>query len=204
MSSNLSQYQVEKVGNIIAYILNFVKRDISIKRVVKLLFFIDKRSVELTGAPITHLEFKAWEQGPVPDDVYFAAINIMNNNPFNTLGFDKFIKVEQRVHLSTKYPCVSSIVAPDMSLFSKYEIKVFDEVLSKYGNWNGNKLEAETHKKEDLWDKVVTANNLKQQFKTKKTSNYPIDFYSLVVDDELKRLNYESSQNALNFDKEYC
>lgn len=204
MTSSLSTYQIEKVGNIISFILKEVKRDISIKRVVKLLFLIDKAAVEKSGAPITFLEFSAWEQGPVPADIYFSAINIMKNDLSKSNGFDKFMKVEEREYLSTKYPCVSKVNEPNLSLFTKFEKSIINQVLEQYGSWNGKRLEDETHKKGDLWDKVVSANGLKSRFKTQKTSKYPIDFYSLVEKDELKRLNFESAQHSIAFESEYC
>jgi uncharacterized phage-associated protein len=204
MTNSLNTYQIEKVGNIISFILNEIKKDVSIKRIVKLLFLIDKTSVEKSGAPITWLEFSAWEQGPVPADIYFSAINIMKNDLAKSNGFDKFMKVQEREFLSKKFPSVSKVKNPDLSAFTKYEKIIIEEVITKYGSWNGKKLEEETHKKGDLWDKVVTANGLKSRFKTQKTSNYPIDFYSLVEKDELKRLNFESAQHSSIFESEYC
>ena len=63
MKINLNKYQANKVGNIISYILSKIEEvgKVSIKRVIKLLFLIDRNSVEISGAPITWLDFKAWK-----------------------------------------------------------------------------------------------------------------------------------------------
>jgi uncharacterized phage-associated protein len=191
--------QMEKVGNIISYILEYVNKDISVKRICKLLYFIDEESVKISGAPITWLNFSAWQQGPVPSEFYFSAINILNEKPKDGDVLKDFIKVYRSEFMGTSYYNVSSLKKANVKAFTKYETKVLDKVLAKYGKWNGKKLEDETHKEGTLWYDVVSKNDLFERLKERAVSDYPIDFLNLIKNDELKKLNYDSAFYSMHF-----
>lgn len=201
---NLNKNQIQKIGNIITYIFSKLNKEtLSLKKVIKLLYFIDEMSVSKSGAPITMLKYQAWIQGPVPKDIFYAAADISKNRSNSQIGLENYIEVEEKLFNNKPFMSLSSKVEPNIDLITKYEIKIIDSILSKYGEWNGKQLEKETHKKGGLWDEVVEQNDLKQHFKDKKTSECFIDFVNLINDD-LKKLNYDSSIQSHQFDNNFC
>jgi len=205
MGYQLNIPDIHKVGNIISYLVSSTDYDMSLKKVVKLLFFIDELSVEKTGVPITWLNHCAWHKGPVAPEVYFSAINILNEYPEKSGGLDDYVTVVEGEYKGTNYPRVSNISDPDTKEFTKYELSVIDEIIEKYGEWSGIKLEKESHIKDGLWDTIVVANDLQQRFDEGETmSRFPIDFYGKIESDELKKLNFKSAQESRKFDLVYC
>ncbi len=54
-------------------------------KLLKLLFLIDEESMRRTATPITWLNYKAWQFGPVNEDVFMSKIEGCNK-------FDKYVK----------------------------------------------------------------------------------------------------------------
>jgi uncharacterized phage-associated protein len=73
-SSSPSIPNLDKVGNLIIYLVDEIKRKyrqpLYITKLLKLLYIIDETSVKETGVPVTSLDYKVWRMGPVAYAVY--------------------------------------------------------------------------------------------------------------------------------------
>lgn len=68
-SKIIEEYNLQKVKEIMLYILNKVG-DIGYYKLMKILFCADRNNLLAWGEPITNLEYKAKDHGPVPSTVY--------------------------------------------------------------------------------------------------------------------------------------
>lgn len=181
----------DKVGNAIIYIVDLVnkkhKKQVHITKLLKLLYIIDELSVIETSAPVTGLEYKVWEMGPVAIDVYYE---FAHNKTDMFLLYAESKKREESI-------LIQSVNKFDDSEFSDYEIELMDRVINKYGHLDGPELVELLHEDGGLWKSIVIKNNLLDEFKTKKTTNYTIDLSEKLNDNFMKSL-FNNSKLSLS------
>jgi uncharacterized phage-associated protein len=185
--------QNDKIGNLLIYLADKMK-DLGITKALKLLYLIDEMAVREIGTPVTWLEYKVWEMGPVAVDIY-NEIKHLEHSPLSS-----YINIE----IKQAFDYESTIIVPakefDDSEFNDYEIDLLDRVIEKYGSFSAKKLIDILHQEGTLWHKNVIKNELQFAFSIyNKRSNVTIELADLIADNDLKLTAYKSAVNALEF-----
>ncbi len=157
-------------------------------KLLKLLYLIDEKSTRDNGAPITWLEFKAWKLGPVAPDVYYSK----NNGSNKFCDFVDFVKKGNSsclVHPKREF---------DSSLFSSSDIEIVNFIIANYGHLSAEKLIEITHRKGELWDRIVKKNSIMFS-KENTTSDFSINFLDLIKEDLFKKTIYYSTLENIEF-----
>lgn len=175
----------EKIGNLLIYLAEKLK-PLYHTKLIKLLYLIDEESVRNSGVPVTWLDYKVWQYGPVSPPIY--EIHYKDN------CFAEFINCEQN-----KY---GRLISPKKDFsddeFSKYELGVIDNIIKKYKGVNAEGLVDQTHGANTLWSITKEENNIEFDSEIAKISNYSIDLSRLVKDDEMKMDNYLGAQDLMS------
>ena len=171
-----------KIGSLLAYISSTIP-DINLRKLIKIVYLIDERSVKTRGLSVTWLDYYVWEKGPVAPCIY----DIKNNGG----EFSHFITAEKNDE--EKY-----IIQPIISLktstmqFSPKELLLIDSILDEYGHLSADELTEITHCVGGLWDKAKKANQL--NFGQQKKTDVRIELSDLIVEDEDKMGIYEDAR----------
>lgn len=193
-----------KIGNILKYFATEI-HDLNITKSLKLLFLLDEKSFIDRGIPVTCLEYKVWEQGPVAETVWKELslgkpdVNELTNE---LLTFSDCITTEQRVNFrGSREVILHPIGTFERSHFSRREIKLLEEINTKYGHLTAKQLSEITHRKGTPWYNAAVHNNLLEHFgPDRRTSNVVIDL-SELIDSESKRDEYNAFMENLDFKK---
>jgi len=185
--------QNEKIGNLLVYLASKIK-DLGITKTLKLLYLIDETSVREVGTPVTWLEYKVWEMGPVAVDVY----NEVQHLKHSTLS--SFIRIEKKQAFDYETTIIKAIKNFDDSEFNDYEMELIDRIIEKYGSMPAKNLIDILHKEDTLWHKNVIKNELQFAFSLyNRRSNVVIELADLIADNDLKLIAYKSAVDALEF-----
>ncbi|TAH18478.1 MAG: DUF4065 domain-containing protein [Cytophagales bacterium] len=185
--------QNEKIGNLLIYLASKIK-DLGITKTLKLFYLIDETSVKEVGTPVTWLEYKVWEMGPVAVDIY----NEVQHLKHSTLS--SFISVERKKSFDYETTIIKPLKSFDDSEFNDYEVELIDRIIEKYGNMPAKNLIDILHKEDTLWHKNVIKNELKFAFSLyNRRSNVVIELADLIADNDMKLIAYKSAVNALEF-----
>lgn len=88
----------------------------------------------------------------------------------------------------------------DETIFNRYELKLLETVVFKYGNWNAAELINFLHEEGSLWHKMVSEHNLINHFEQiGKRTNHSIEFNDLLEDNPVLQMAAKSSFEALSF-----
>lgn len=181
------EYNIDRIGNIILYLAVSIKY-LYLTKLIKLLYLIDETSIKESGVPITWLDYKVWEKGPVPKSIY---IDLKHDDA--KLFSDLIESVDdgsgQRI-LAKKEANISD--------FSEYEFNILKKIIKDFGGMSGEQLVDYLHKSGSLWDKIVNEKNLKTHFEISPTSNHSIDFEKLL-DNPYKKMAYLAAKEAMYF-----
>ena len=177
----------ELIGNMIILLAERYK-PLYLTKLLKLLYLIDEESVKKTGAPITWLSYKAWQFGPVSEDVYSS----------KCLGYNKFSQYVDFISIEENKVLVSSVSKFDDSEFSELDMVIIEDSLCRYGQMTGSELIDITHAEGSLWDKSVKEAGVKFT-KSNKTSDIELNFVDLLKDDNFKRTLYYSTLENIQF-----
>jgi uncharacterized phage-associated protein len=175
----------EKIGNLLIYLAEKLK-PLYHTKLIKLLYLIDEGSVRDSGVPITWLDYKVWQYGPVSPVIY--EIHYKNN------CFTEYISCEQNEY--------GRLINPRKKFsddeFSKYELDLIESIIEKYKNVKAEELVEETHGKNTLWSITKEENSIEFDSEVAKISPYSIDLSRLVRDDEVKMDNYLGAQDLMS------
>lgn len=135
----------DKIVELLLYLAHS-RPDADAYQAVKFFYLADREHLARYGRPITQEQYVAMEFGPVAS----TALDLLNGNP-HTL---KWAKIEalpfrtEQMERKGKTP-LTYIREPfrefDSSLFSKSDLRVFDEILAKYGKMSFDDLYNLTH-----------------------------------------------------------
>ena len=189
-----------KIGNLLNYLSTKVP-NLSMTKALKLLYLIDETAYQRTGVPVTWLEYKVWEMGPVADELY----NELRYNQFiaqngSIFSLDNYITTDKKTTADGN-PLV--IIFPNgnyaLDEFSVFETTLIDNIIDRFGSYSAAQLITLLHDKKTLWHQCVTHNNLDLNFKVYgKKSNHTIDFSELIKDDPILQMSaqvaYENMQ----------
>ena len=132
----------EKIVNAVAFFAS--KCDGATKmKICKLLYFADKEHLLRYGRPITGDSYVRMTYGPTPS----AGLNLMRGMASSRLTV--LFQSKIAVHAND----VRALSSPDLSVFSKSDLRVMQEVCEKYGRLNASQLSRASHK-EPSWKKT--------------------------------------------------
>lgn len=175
----------EKIGNLLIYLAEKIK-PLYHTKLIKLLYLIDEESVRSNGVPITWLDYKVWQFGPVSPEIY--EIHYKDN------CFSEYINCEKKE--------IGRIISPKKSFsddeFSRHELNLIDGIVRKYKNVSGEDLIEKTHGDNTLWSITKKENNIEFDSEIAKISNYSINLSRLVEDNEEKMDNYLGAQELMS------
>jgi uncharacterized phage-associated protein len=189
----------DKIGNLLNYLSSRIP-NLSLTKALKLLYLIDENSYQRSGAPITWLEYKAWEMGPVAEELYnelkFDQSLVQNGQ---VLNFENYIQTNKKVTEDSK---TQITILPkgsyNLSSFSEFENELMDNIIDRFGSFTANQLIRLLHEENTLWHQCVKDNNLDLNFKLYgKKSNHAIDFSQLIKDDEIMQMAAQSAFESM-------
>lgn len=166
----------------------------AITKTLKLLYLIDETAVRETGVPVTWLEYKVWEMGPVAIEVYEELRHLRNPS------LARFIQVERKHATDFETTIIRPATHFDDSEFSEYEIDLMARIVNKYGYLSAKNLIDLLHTEGTLWHKNVIRNELQLAFSVyNKRSNVAIEPTDLIADYDLKLAAFKAAVDALEF-----
>ena len=180
----------EKIGNLMVYILKH-QGIVFHTQLIKLLYLIDETAVKDDGIPVTWLDYKAWQFGPVAPETYYIK--------YRQSVFDSFVSLYEN-NIGENKLLLFPKVDFDDSEFSDYEMDIIDDVLKEYGTKSPSQLVNVTHEPGSLWDQTRLQYGI-DFTKTKKT-DISLDFTKLIKEDNLKLMKYREAEENMCFSKE--
>lgn len=142
----------EKNGALLAYIAEKVP-NIHLRKLLKIVYFIDERFMELRGFPLTWFNYQAWEKGPVAPEVYAVKEG----------AFGDFVccrKNESNQNIVTPVLHHDYLIEKQMEAFSQFEREIIDGVIKDYSCKSADELSAITHQEDALWTRIVNEQNI--------------------------------------------
>lgn len=177
-------------GALLAYIAKNIP-NINLRKLLKIVYLIDEKFMELRGFPLTWFDYYAWAKGPVAPEVY----DIKNENN----AFSEYVTCHKNEYgknivdsvLPHKYH-----VLKQMDIYSPYEMGIIDSVMFKYADCTADELSELTHTETSLWSQIVKENDL--QF-TEGKSDILIPLQRMNKGDIDKEETYEEALEYMQF-----
>jgi len=122
-----------KFENLIIYLSSFNMPFMCLKKLAKLLYFIDFTYFEKNDRPITGVEYVKQSYGPMPlPKVFYSVIEQLEKE-------DKIKLIKAKGDFETKIPVAQK--KPNMELFSEDEQQMINVIKDKYFNNSANEVE---------------------------------------------------------------
>ncbi len=142
-----------KIGAVLAYLANMVE-DMTLSKLVNMVYLIDVEFMRLRGFPITWLDYCAWDDGPASPELYALK--------------DKCNHFSQYVETVTNNKgdlVVLPLIAIDKDPFgpfgeiSDYEFTIINAILSKYSDYSSDDLSLHNTMPNSLWANTKIVNH---------------------------------------------
>lgn len=177
----------EKNGVLLAYLAERIP-NVTLRKLLKLVYLTDEKFTIERGFPLTWFNYLAWEKGPVAPEVY----DVKNGS------FADFVQCHRNSNDKYEVSPVSGALTEDrLNLYSRYEMNMIDEIISKYGSMSADELTDITHLENTLWSKVVNENKL--TFSDSGRSDCEIHLNRLIEGDEEKEEVFEDALEYMQF-----
>lgn len=177
----LSDSQIDKVGNSIIYICNRIG-DLSKTKALKLIYILDELSIKMSGIPFFNLKYKVWKFGPVSEEIFIDLSS-------DTTLLHQYI---ERISIDGSTVITSKAVFNDDE-FSDNDIDLLDFVINQYGNKTARDLIRYTHRKNSPWYNTALENSVLELLEKEKISNTEllVDMRILINHDDRKKKVYQ-------------
>lgn len=177
----------EKNGVLLAYLAERIP-NVTFRKLLKLVYLTDEKFTIERGFPLTWFNYFAWKKGPVAPEVY----GVKNGS------FADFVQCHRNSNDKYEVSPVSGALTEDrLNLYSRYEMNMIDEIISKYGSMSADELTDITHLENTLWSKVVNENKL--TFSDSGRSDCEIHLNRLIEGDEEKEEVFEDALEYMQF-----
>ena len=177
----------EKNGVLLAYLAERIP-NVTLRKLLKLVYLTDEKFTIERGFPLTWFNYFAWEKGPVAPEVY----DVKNGS------FADFVQCHRNSNDKYEVSPVGGALTEDrLNLYSRYEMNMIDEIISKYGSMSADELTDITHLENTLWSKVVNENKL--TFSDSGRSDCEIHLNRLIEGDEEKEEVFEAALEYMQF-----
>ncbi len=193
-NKGFTQSEIDKIGNSLIYMIS-VLGEIPKTKALKLLYFLEEKSINDTGIPFFGLEWKVWKLGPVDQTMYSE----FSNSPDLLKDYINVSFYENNVCMLKGKKDFSD------DEFSDYDLMLIEKVVQSLGYLSASELSELTHKKGGLWDRVANEKGLLDKFNSglQTTSDYHIEFVDLIKSDELKTQMFNNYFNLKGVDRQY-
>jgi uncharacterized phage-associated protein len=188
----------DKIGNLLNY-LSTKSPNLSLTKLLKLIYLIDETSYSRTGSPITWFDYKVWKMGPVAEELYnelkFDQSLVQNGVKIN---LEKFIKTEYT--FISGYSQLTILPVGDYNLddFSPFEVALMDNIIEKFSSCSAAQLVDILHTQGTLWHQSVNENKLDLNFAVYgNKSNHTIDFSQLIKENPILQLAAKSAYESM-------
>jgi len=184
-----------KLLNAVLFFASNTKR-VNLGKLSKLLYFLDFMHFNQTGYPSIGLEYYAFEKGPVPKDFWLEIRDA--NVPEDFKGKIALIRRTDDFAPNYKEVEVRALEKPDLSVFTRRETKILENLAFMYKEATASEISEVTHLQKQPWD--IT--------KKQKGMNKPIDYLvsisekSAVGLDDAEDMLKEHFEVVRNFDIE--
>jgi uncharacterized phage-associated protein len=177
----------EKNGVLLAYLAERIP-NVTLRKLLKLVYLTDEKFTIERGFPLTWFNYFAWKKGPVAPEVY----DVKNGS------FADFVQCHRNSNDKYEVSPVGGALTEDrLNLYSRYEMNMIDEIISKYGSMSADELTDITHLENTLWSKVVNENKL--TFSDSGRSDCEIHLNRLIEGDEEKEEVFEDALEYMQF-----
>jgi uncharacterized phage-associated protein len=193
----------DKIGTVIRHFAIEIPQ-LSLTKLLKLIYITDEMAMRETGAPVTWLEYRVWKHGPVAGEIYQE----IKHGEKVTIGqhlfsLDDFVRVSKQ-NSTFRQGQEDVFIVPegkdDLSKLSDYEVDLLGRVVKQFGKMNASELVNYLHQEGSLWHKAVQENKLETNFELfQNTSNYIIDFSDLIEHDDVLKMAAQSAFESLTF-----
>lgn len=178
----------DKIGNLLVLLATRLQPLYQTK-MIKIVYLIDELKVKDNGVPLTWLDYKVWQFGPVAPELYYLRDN-------NTV-FSNYVGAVRDSN--------GTLIVPkqefNKSKFSARDMRIIEEAIRLYGNMNAEELVDLTHGVGTLWSITKDENNIDFSSQIANTSNISISLSRLIDDDE-KLDNYCGAKDTMMFKSE--
>jgi uncharacterized phage-associated protein len=136
----------EKLLQAIVYFAQHTK-NCSKTKLLKLLFLLDFEHFKLTGRSVTGLDYFALPLGPVP-----ATVLAEFEQPAD--DFEQSIDVVREPFFNFRRQRVTAKTDFNSSLFSRRELRLLEEIATKYREQTATEMVDVVHAENGVWDRV--------------------------------------------------
>lgn len=169
-------------------------------KALKLLYLIDETAYGRTGVPVTWMDYKVWEMGPVAEELYEELRHerfFVENS--KQISLEPFITtVKKTGPQGNTFINIEPKGNAQMDCFSPFERELIDNIVDRFGTYTSKQLIQLLHEKNTLWHNEVKDNNLQLNFSVYgKKSNHTIDFSVLIKDDPIKQLAAQAAFESM-------
>lgn len=178
----------KKNGALLAYIAKNIP-GINLRKLLKVVYLVDEKFMELRGFPLTWFDYYAWAKGPVAPEVY--AIKEGEFSEYVKFHRNENDKVIVDSLLSHKFH-----VLKQMDLYSPFELGEIDKIIFQCKDKTADELSDLTHEENSLWSLAVKENHI--SFKNGK-SDVLISLMKLNEGDIEKEETYEEALEYMQF-----
>jgi uncharacterized phage-associated protein len=187
-----------KIGNLLNYLSTHIQM-LSMTKALKLLYLIDETAYSRTGVPVTWVDYKVWEMGPVAEELYEELRNerfLMENG--QRISLEDYVQTKRTDYQGREFIIIEPKGTPQMDSFSPFELELISNIVERFGSYTAKQLIDLLHEQDTLWHKEVKDNNLESNFKIYgKKSNHTIDFSQLIKDDPIKQLAAQAAFESM-------
>ncbi len=165
----------EKLINAIIYFAKQTKYCGKTK-LLKLLYFLDFYHFKQTAKSVTGLEYFAWEQGPVPKELFEELSGNMKadlKDAISLASTEDFQKIVPKKKFNEDY-------------FTNREKKLLKDLSDVFRNAKAEEMVEVSHLRNEPWDKTLKEKGPRQK----------ID-YMLSIDDEENSLSYNEAKERM-------
>lgn len=175
----------EKIGNLLVLLADRLAPLYQTK-MIKLVYLIDELKVKDNGVPLTWLDYKVWQYGPVAPELYYLRDNDSVLNEY----------------VEAKRDCNGTLICPkrtfDDAKFSERDLRIIEKAINIYGSKGAEGLIALTHRDDSLWSITKREHDLDFSSPIANTSDVSMDL-SRLIDDEEKKDNFEGAREMMMF-----
>ena len=148
-----------RLGNAVMFIASRARYPYKTE-ILKLLYLMEERMVQLYHIPLLSIPYSVWRLGPVSVDVFEE----LSDGPVLLSDF---------VTLQFNGQGIRVIPSKDFDEdeFSDAELQVMREIMEKYGEMNSEQLIELTHKEGTLWQETAKEYGLLEDFNQKRANS---------------------------------
>jgi uncharacterized phage-associated protein len=195
----------DKIGTVVRHLAAQIPQ-LSLTKLLKLLYITDETAMRETGTPVTWLEYRVWKHGPVPGEIYQEIKHgekvTIGKHLVSLDGYINVIRQGSPKRSGQEEVFIEAKGEDDLSMLSAYEIELLNRVIKQFGRMNAGELVNYLHQEGSLWHKAVQEHKLDTNFELfQNTSNCIIDFSDLIENDELLKMATQSAFESLYFHK---